>query len=226
MLKPRKRLVKAKLKEDKLLIFTAKVQAWAVKYQRQILVAVGAVAAAAVLFSVLRLTAAAAERNAAYQSFLARDAFLRDDLDEALAKAGQVIDAYPRAPSAGAMMLLKARILEMRAQFGDVLPLYQQVAKRFRDHPYLAFSAWNSMGAFYWGREEYSRAGECYLQAATKYPDHFHASGALVDAGKAFRKAGRLDDARRCLRLVLTKYPKSRAVTAAREELEQIEFQP
>jgi TolA-binding protein len=224
MLKPRKRLVKTKIREDKLLVFTARVQGFASRNQRPILYVVGGVVVVAAFAGILVTSKASAERKAAYESFLARDAYSRGDLNEVITRTNTVIDDYAGTKGAAMALMLKGRVHEQLAEYEEAIQVYEELIRKYPGNDYLAFAAHLALGAIYKGRGDFLNAGRNYTDAAIKYPGHFDAPEALLDAGKSYRRAGAYDRARRTLRLVLSDHPKSRAATRARTELEDIEW--
>ena len=224
MLKPRKRLVKAKLKEDKLMVFIARVQGWAFKNQKLLLYVVGAIVVIAAGISAISLSRAAAQKSAAYEELLARDAFARGNLDEALNRANTIVSDYSGTRSASMALLLQGLIYEQRGDLDKAEEAYQELADDYAGDQYLGFNAQVRLGAVAYGKEEYNNAGELYLKAANAFPQHFSAPEALLNAGKAFQKGGKLDEARKVWRKALTEYPKSRLAGDIRTSLENVEF--
>ena len=123
-------------------------------------------------------------------------------------------------------MMTKARILEQGGQISEAIETYEKLSTKFSDQIYLAFGAYYSLGSLYYGTEEYNDAARCFNQAATRYPKHFNAAYALLEAGRSYIKANKYDQAKKVLRKVLSEYPKSRAIDKVRQELEEIEFMP
>jgi tetratricopeptide (TPR) repeat protein len=224
MLKPRKRLVKAKLKEDKLLTFIARAQAWATKSQKPLLYGVGAAVVLAAGFTAIRVSRVSAGKTAAYEELLARDAFSRGDLDDALNRANAIASDYSGTHSASVASLLQGRIYEQRGELDEAEKAYRKLLGEYAGDEYLGFGALIGLGAVAYGREDFIQAGEFYKRAADKFPHHFSAAEALLNAGRAFKKGGKLDEARRVWRLALSGYPKSRLAGEIRGELENVEF--
>lgn len=224
MLKPRKRLVKAKLKEDKLLTYTAKGQKILDEYGRYILY--GVIAVVLIISAGLgwNWSKSAAEKDAAFNELLAREAYSMGDLDGSLAKAQVVIDDFPGTNSAAMALSLKGKIHEQRAEFPQAIDVYRELINNYKDHPYLAFGAYFALGAIYYGQSEYEQSARYYAEAAQRYPDHFNAPVSLVEAGRSLKKISRYEEAKRIFRRVLSDYSKSRAVSNARDELADIEF--
>ncbi len=224
MLKPRKRLVKAKLKEDKLLIYTAKVQVYYDKYQKQLYYGLAAAAAIIVLVFVVRWSFKNAEYKAAFEGMMTRDSYQRGELDDALTRANILLEDFNGTKGAAYALMVKGRVAEQRLEYAKAEDAFLKIVNDYADEEYLAFGACYALGAIHYGRGDYLEAGKWYRNAARRYPEHFQAAESLIEAGISFKRAHRYDDAKRVLRLVLSEYSKSRSVDKARSALEEIEF--
>lgn len=226
MLKPRKRLLKAKIKEDTLVTYTANVQAFYDRNSKVILYGIiGAVVVLAVVFGIA-LTRSSAEKQVGFECLLARDAIGRDMLDKALTHVNIILEDYPSTQSAAEAMMLKARIHERRGELNEAVEIFKKLINDHSNQNYLAFGAYYSLGSILYSWGEYDEAGRYFATGATSYPRHFNAPNALLEAGRCNKTSGKYKQASRLLRQILTEYPKSRTVQKARSELEEIEFMP
>ncbi len=224
MIKPRKRLVKAKIKEDRLVTYTAKAQTYYDQNRRTIFLGIlGAVVILAIVVGVV-LTKSSAEKQSAYESLLVRDAFSRGDLDKALIHINIIMEDYPGTRSAAIAMMIKGRVHEQRGELNEAVETFKKLTDKYADQDYLAFGAYYSLGSILYSWAEYSEAGRYYATGASRYPNNFNAPYSLLEAGRCFKKSGKYKQANQAFRQVLSEYPKSRAVRNARSELEEIEF--
>ncbi len=226
MLKPRKRLVKAKLKEDKLLIYTAKVQGFISRYQRQLIYGLAAVVVIGGVVITTLWSKANAQKQAAFEGLLARDAYMRSELDEAITRSDMILEDYTGTRAAALALMLKGRVYEQRGELDEAARAFQEVIDDYAAQSYFAFGAYYALGSIHYGRGEYVEAARFYREAAEHYPDHFNAPVSLVEAGHCLKKARRYEQAGRIFRRVMTEYPRSRSVDKARKDLEEIEFMP
>jgi len=226
MLKPRKRLVKAKLKEDKLVTRTAQVQAFVHENSSMITYVLLAVVALVAIGFAIGLSRASAERKATFVNMQARDAYGRGDLDETLTQANIILEDYPGTRSAATAMMLTGRVHEQRGEIPEAIEAFRKLIDKYDRNEYLSFAAYYSLGSIYYGQEEYQEAARWFSDCAARFPKHFNTPYSLLEAGRAYKKSRKYDQAKSVLRKILTDYPKSRAVAKAREELEKIEFMP
>jgi len=226
MLKPKKRLVKATLKEDRFVILTAQAEAWFEQHKMRVIYASAGVLAIAVIAAALSWSRTNAIKQASLAELLARDAYARADFDSTLLKANAILEDFNGTPSAGVALMLKGRVYEQRAQFEEAEKAFEEVIDDYADSEYLAFGAYHSLGTIAHGKSDWLRAAEYFEKAGSKYPGHFNAPVALVKAGEAFEKAGKISQAKSAYRKVLGDYPKSRSADAARDNLARLEFLP
>jgi|GEM_PF-1201279 len=226
MLKPRKRLTKAQLKQDKFILFTAQAQAWLTQYQKYILYGFIGLIVIVVGVSAVAWSKSSSEKQASFEELLARDAYSRGDIDSALIRAEAIIEKYEGTSAAGAAWMLKGKIHEQRGEFEPAIKAFEHVASKYDDQEYLAFGALYAIGMIHYGEHEYVKAGEYFDNAVKRYPKHFHCPVALVKGGEAYERGLRYTDAKRLFQRVVTQYPKSRSADGARESLAKIEFMP
>lgn len=222
--KPRKRLVKAKLKEDKLLAFTAKAQKFGRTNRKTIVFGVSGVVLVAIIASLLIYSHKTTENNSSFMELMVRDAYSRGELDQTLEYANALLEDYPNTNSAATALLLKGRVHEQRGEYDQAIEHFEELINRHSDQPYLSFAAYYALGAIHEGMNEYEAAARYYQKAANKYSTHFNAAVALLEAGESFEKASRYDEAKSAYQKVLSTYSKSRSADKARTNLAVLEF--
>jgi outer membrane protein assembly factor BamD (BamD/ComL family) len=70
--------------------------------------------------------------------------------------------------------------------------------------------------------KQWEEAGKAYTEAANTAEVEYLKAQYLVDAGRAYRLGGKLEEAARAYRTILQKYPKSSSVTEAQVRLAEI----
>ena len=78
------------------------------------------------------------------------------------------------------------------------------------------------LGAALENAKKWDEAGNAYTQASSTAEVDYLKAQYLVDAGRAYRMAGKVDEAARAYRTILQKYPKSSSVTEAKVRLAEI----
>lgn len=224
MLKPRKRLVKSKLKEDKLLTFTFRVQETFRTYRKTVSYILATVLVLVVAYGLVSSSKRSAIQQSAFEELMARDAYSRGELDETLSRIEVILNEYPNSPSAASALMLKGRIYQQRGEYAMAEEAFKEVTRKFPDNDYLAFGAYYALGSIYYGKRDYSESAKYYQGAAKRYPHHFNAPYALVEAAGSLEKISKYEEAGRLYRTVLKEYPKSRVADKARTNLSELEF--
>ena len=226
MLKPRKRLTRAKIKEDKFVTYTQKTQSFLDEHGFKIIIGAITIVAVVVVALIINYNRASTESKSSFVGLQAREAYGRGDLDETLVHAKTILADYPGSKTAAVAMMLVGRVHEQRGELDDAIDAYKQLIDKYGDQEYLSFGAYYSLGSIYYGLGEYENAARYFSDGATRYPDHFNAPYGLFEAGRCYKKNRKYQKAKATFRLVMSQYPKSRAVDKARRELEEIEFMP
>ncbi|MDP8237704.1 MAG: tetratricopeptide repeat protein [Candidatus Hatepunaea meridiana] len=226
MLKPRKRLVRAKIREDKFINYTDSVQSFIEKNSRRLLYAILAIVVVFGIGTIVTVLNASKEKQAAFEGLLARDAYGRGSLDEALTHINILLEDYPRTKASAEGIMIKARVHEQRGEITEAIVEYRKVIDKHSDQDYLAFGAFYSLGSIYFGQGEYEEAANYFSEGASSFPENFNTPYSLLEAGKSYKETRNYQKARGALLRIITEYPKSRAVSKARTELEEIEFMP
>ncbi len=226
MIKPKKRLVKAQLKEDHFIIFTAKAETWLEANRKEVLYGFTGIILVVALGFIFNWSKANSEKTAAFEELLARDAFARTALDSALIRSDMILDDFSGSPSAAVALIIKGRVFESRGEFDKAVEVYEKALEDYSEEEYIGYGACYALGTIALGRNDFSKAAEFFDKAAAKFPKHFSAPDALVEAGKAHEKAGKFAQAKSSYRKAMGDYPKSRSADAARDNLAKLEFMP
>ncbi len=226
MLKPRKRLTRAKIKEDKFVTYTQKTQSFLHEHGIRIVIGAIAVVVVVVVSLVIGYNRASTESKSSFVGLLAREAYSRGDLDETLVYAKTILADYPGSKTAAVAMMLLGRVHEQRGELDDAIDAYKRLIDKYGNQEYLSFGAYYSLGSIYYGLGEFENAARYFSDGASRHPGHFNAPYSLFEAGRSYKKNRKYQKAKAAFRLVMSQYPKSRAVDKARRELEEIEFMP
>lgn len=226
MLKTKKRITKTKLKEDRFVLFTAQAETWIENHRKELLYGISGVILVVLLGVGFNWSRSNAEKNAAFEELLARDAFSRAALDSAVIRADVILDDYSGTSSAAVAQMIKGRVHEARGELEEAAACFEKVINDHSGEEYLAFGAYYALGNIALGQNDPDKAASYFEKGSSKYPNHFSAPVALVSAGKAFEKAGKFNQAKTAYRKVLSKYSKSRSADNARDNLAKLEFKP
>ena len=206
MLKPRKRLVKSKLKEDKLVTFTVKSQSFVKENSKMLSIGIGAVVVIVIAFGIFNMTSTSAEVQSTFDEMMARDAFARGEMDETLTRIEGILEDYSNTNSAASALMLKGRIYQQGGNPTAAEDAYNEVIRKYSTEEYLSFGANISLANIAHGREDYSLAAEKFIEAVNKNPSHFNSAVALLEAGVCLEKVSKYEEAKRTYLRILKNY--------------------
>jgi outer membrane protein assembly factor BamD (BamD/ComL family) len=83
-------------------------------------------------------------------------------------------------------------------------------------------TAYGLLGAALENSKQWAEAGNAYNQASTAADVPYLKATYLIDAGRAFRGGGKLEEAKRAYRTILQKYPDSPSFTEAQVRLAEL----
>jgi len=224
MLKPRKRLVKSKLKEDKLVTFTVNTQMFVNKNSKMLGIGIGAVVVIIIAVSFFNMSSNSAEIQSTFDEMMARDAYARGEFDETLTRIDGILEEYSSTNSAASALMLRGRIYQQSGDVSAAEEAYAEVVRKHSSEEYLSFGANVSLAIIAHGREDYSLAADKYIDAVNKNPGHFSAAVALLEAGICLEKVSKYEEAKRTYLRILKSYLKSRSADKARNNLAELEF--
>lgn len=223
MLKPKKRLTKRQLKEDKLVTYYFKVTDYIHENRRTLGTAIGVAALVIVGLVVFISNTRQKESEAAVQFAQARVKYAEQDYQAAIDLLRNLVDNYGGTD--------KARL----GQFYLANAYYEQGNYEAAEKYYRAFlddggdkllesSALAGVAACLEQKGAYAEAADYYQQAAEKYDDVVLAPHHLYDAARCYELAGNQTAAQKVLRRILEEYPDSGIKNEAELLLAEVTF--
>ena len=222
MLKPRKRLTKREMKEDKFVTFA--LNATDFLQRNWISVALGIVAVVVVIGgSAGWIKHQRAKQNAAWELLADANVAEREGkTDRAERLYEQVVEQFGRT-KAGLVAYTSLGDLQFgEGRFDEAIEAYQKVLDRVGGDPLMAFAAYSGIGACLEEQGKYEEAAIHYRSYAETHSDSPFAPEALSDAARCFVQAGRIVEARTALEQIVRAYPKSQVVYQARSLLKML----
>ena len=209
MLKPRTRLTKKKLKEDKLVTAYFKAIDYYQLYQKYILGGVGALVILILLIVFVSQTREANELKASGDLAGARAELARMNFPSAIDSLQKTIIRYEGTRSAGDATFYLANTYFFQKQFDLAQKYYEEYLDSYGGDSNITYSAMVGVAACVEENKEFKAAAEMYEKAATKYDEVFNAAEGLMNAGRCYIAAGLKENAKKAYQLVLEKYPNS-----------------
>ncbi|MBN2354847.1 tetratricopeptide repeat protein [candidate division KSB1 bacterium] len=208
MLKPRKRISKKKLKEDKLVTFYFKAVD---KLEQNTNIVLGA--AAAILIIVVGIayyiySNTKAEQLASVELSKATRIYEIGDYQNAIAQLSNVTDNYGSTPSGKIARFYLAKAFYQTEDYINAEKNYRRFLSGFSGDEHFLAAAQGGLAATLLQRQQYSEAAAAFIKAAEKY-DSVLAPGFLIQAGRCFTLANNESRARKVYSEIVEKYPQS-----------------
>jgi len=194
---------------------------WYERHQRPLLIALGVVALAAVVTWFVLASGKRKEQFAARSLNQARQAAEAGNLPLASSELQRLITTYKGTGAAreAVITLNQVRMVNGQSELAAV-GLREFVAGK-PPAQYLA-PAYGLLGAAQENSKRWVEAGEAYMQASNSAEVPYLKANYLIDAGRAYREAGRTAEATRAYRTVMEKYADSPSFTEAQVRLAEL----
>ncbi len=215
MLKPKKRLTRREIKEDKFVTTYAKVTGYLETHSKIVFGAAAAIVVLIVATSLVKAGRRAAEGKAAVELARGVAAYERLDLTAATDILRSAVEDYGGSRNGTLAFLYLGNTLYDQGQYAEARRYYEKFARKVRAVEFLAAAGKAAVAECLEQEKHYRRAAEHYEQVANDYSSHPHAARYLVAAGRCYALAGIKQEAGRVLRTLLDKYPEAQEKTQA-----------
>ncbi|MDZ7373152.1 MAG: tetratricopeptide repeat protein [candidate division KSB1 bacterium] len=208
--RPKKKLTKREIKQDKLVTAYFKATDWLQANSRYVLY--GVAGAAAVLLMILLVVRShrVAEARAAVE--LARADLYVDGgrYEEAVGVLETIVEKYGGTSAARMALLDLADMYYRMGEFDLAVKYFDRYVKKHAGYdPLLTASALAGKAACLEGKGDYEGAAQLYVKAYEKAPKGFNAPEYLVQAAVCLERSGKLNQAKDLCQKVLDQFPKS-----------------
>ncbi len=210
MLKPRKRLTKRQIKEDKLVTYYFKT----VDYVNQnsklvsgVLLGIIAIIVISYMFVHSRKTA---EAKASVELARARMEIESGNAEKAIDILRTMMTNFSGTKNAGRGTFFLANLLYERGEYDEAISLYKKYISDYGDDVIIASSCYSGIAACYEQKDDFTAAAEWYLKGAEKFSDHFEAPEQLLQAARCLRLAEKNAKAKEIYQKLIDRYPEAR----------------
>ena len=214
MLAKKKKLTRKEIKEDKLVTSFYEAQEFYKKYQKQILIAVGVIAA--IVIAVIVYNNKIADENQQAATALSRimPSYKSGNYKEAIeGKPGtnviglrQIVENYGGSEEGEVARIFLAHSYYM-------LGKYQQALKEYEDYSgsidLFRSTAFAGTGACYEALGDNEKAADKFREAAFVTKDNPQNAGYLLEAGIDYRSIGKAEKAKKYFRIIKKEYSKT-----------------
>jgi TolA-binding protein len=219
MLKPKKRITRKQIKEDKLVTLTAQVTDYYRRNSRNLLAGAGILVVLIVVVVFYFNSRAQAESEATYDLTMAKIDIGQRNYDTAAQKLTALIDTYGGTKSAGDAVFFLGNVKLSTNDWDAAIKEFQKYIDKYHRDPLFTAGAIAGIGFAYEQQQKYSEAAEYYMEAANKYPHQFSAPRYLLDAGRCYGFGGNPVKAHEAFQKIIDQYPESSQIQKAKDEL-------
>jgi TolA-binding protein len=209
MLKPRKRITKRQIKEDKFVTAYFKTVDFINKNSKAVTIGFIALMAIIVLFMLMARSKQTAELKASEQLARANTEISQNNITQAIDILLNMVDNYSGTKSAEDGMYLLAYTYYQKGEYEKAQSNFEKYLDDYGDNELLTSSAYSGLAASLEQQGKFSEAAQWYEKGATKFPEHFNAPQQWMDAGRCYSLANRNDKAKVCYEALVDKYPTS-----------------
>lgn len=215
MLKPKKRLTRREIKEDKFVTTYAKVTKYLEENSKFVIGAAAAIVIIIVAAGLIRAGRRAAEGKAAVELARGLGAYQRMDLTSATDILRSAVEDYGGTKNGSLAFLHLANALYEQGEYAEAMRYYEKAARKVGKVRFLAAAAQAAVAECLEQEKHYAQAARRYEEVAKRYGEELLAPKHLLAAGRCYALAGQRDQAERVLRLLLDKYPDAQEKTQA-----------
>ena len=222
MLKPKKKLTRREIKEDKFLTFVAKATKWFNENSKYIAIALAALVVAVAVGYLIVSSKHQAETAASGRLIRAMAAYNNMAFDRAIPILQGIVDQFPGTKSAGIAAFYLGRAYYNKENYEEAKKYFSLYVEKYGDDPLLKSAALAGLGACYAQQGDKEMAAQYYEKAAKKEKEFFNAADYLFSAAENYAEIGKIGKAQELLQLVLEKYPQTPVANDAKMLLAEL----
>jgi tetratricopeptide (TPR) repeat protein len=197
MLKPKKKLTKHELKEDKFVKTTLQVKNYVDQNYRQVMTVVLSIFAAIVLLIVYRQLSGESEQEAQGQLGIAEIEYSNNNFDRARDRLHRLIDNYGDTREADQGRLILANIYYNQNDYENAERYFREFIDSYSGSDILMASGYAGLAACLELKKDFSTAADLYEKASKMAPDYPESDNYAFLAGLCYQKSNNDDEARR-----------------------------
>ena len=209
MLKPRKRITKQVLKEDKLVTYTFKLNAYIRRNARKISYITLTSIFLIFVISIMYFSKKRSESSAMSEVGIAQLIYESGNFTIAKDAFEELLNKYDGTKGAGIATYYTGDCYYKLKKFEEAKKYFQGYLDDYEDNDILTGSAISGIAACLEEEGEYLQAAEYYKRAAERFPDSFSAPRNLIDMARCYEIAGMKNEAEKGYKKIIEKYSSS-----------------
>ncbi len=223
MLKPKKRLTKKELKEDKLVTFYYQASNFFETHRMLIYgVTLGLIVLIAAFYYLNRSSAQATEESS-LKFYKARQVFERGNFGNSIEVFEELVSDYSGTRYGKLARFYLAQSYFNTGDYQKAEVEYDEFISLYDDMPHLVAAAWGGLAACAEAQDRWAEAARLYEKGAKKYPDTVFVPAYYLEAAQAYRQAGETETAKALCQKIISDYETSQEVKDAEMLLQMLE---
>lgn len=195
MLKPKKKISKKELKEDKFVKLSLQAKTFLDENSKQVSYVITGILGVIVIIIALVYAHNANVEEARSQLGIAQVEYTNLNYDKAITRLERLIESYDGTNESEQGMFLLANILYQKEKYKQAKNYFEEFIDSYSGSNILLASGIGGLAACYEKDRKYADAAEYYSEAAKTAPDFVEADNYLYLAGICFNKAGETEKA-------------------------------
>lgn len=221
---PEKRITKAQMKQDKLVIAALKASEYVQKNKKYFLMGGGGVLAIAVILLIISYWSGKRAADAVELFGKAQLSTAMGQTSLAIADYSTLVNEYGSTDVAATACYLLADIYARQNNFDSAAVYYQKYCDNFGNNKMLLAAAYAGLAVALENKGDFARSAENFMKAAKVADDETTSPEYLAGAGRTFTKASQYDKAVKAYQQIIDRYNRSQYYSIARRKLAELEY--
>ncbi len=209
MLKPRQRITKKKLKEDKLVTFYFQASQWFEENSKYVYGGLAALVIIAAAGWFYISSSGEAQKMASVEFLRASRAFDEGRIQSAMTQFQDVVNNYGQSDYGVLSRFFLAKCHYLQNDYEKALEQYQAFLDKYSGIDHFKVSALGGVAASQEQLGQHESAANTFIKAANEYPESFYASQYLLRAARNYEIAEQKDKAVALYEQIIDDYPDS-----------------
>ena len=222
MLKPKKKITKKELKEDKFVKYTLQAKTYLDENSKQVFIVVASVLTVIVLIILFVYVQKSKTEEAQSQLGIAQVEYSNMNYTKAINRLEKLINEYSGTEEADQGLFLLANILYQQEKYEEAKTNFQEFIDSYSGSNILFASGLAGLASCYEFEKNYAEAAKYYALAADKAPDFVESDNYLYLSGVCYAKAGNNEFAIDKFEKILDSHLTTNRVNDAKVQLEKL----
>ena len=223
MLKPRKRLTKKQIRQDKFITTVIKLAGTIQRNSKRFAIGIAVVLVAVIVVVAVtqhRKRQQAQATEVLGEAQLAKWAGETEEVEELYQR---VIQEFSSTNSGGEAWVALGNLYFEQGEIKKAEAAFQEYLKKYQDDSILTYTAWSGLAACLEEEGKYSEAAQKHRSFADRHQDSAWAARALWDAFRCSCLSGEFEEAKMALQQLISFYPDSPLAYRAKSEEKMLE---